>query len=156
MVISFFPKNGFKIQPPIFLILNPIFERGVFWKNELTKSSLGICQGILHSISSILTYYGPQTGHEILGILHLISNIFDILWIGHSEKLYPFEVKKKIHKKSFHRYDDGTCHTNNILPFTMSPPDTVTCSNHQFHWRVPLKKTDSLQKVLKQPPKINF
>ena len=51
-----------KIQPPIFLILNPIFEllRGNFWENELTKSPSGICQGILHSISSILTYYGPQ------------------------------------------------------------------------------------------------
>ena len=75
-----FPKNGFKIQPPIFLILNPIFEllRGVFWKNKLTKSPSGICQGILHSISSILTYYGPQTDIPIKSYTRLKLKKFSV------------------------------------------------------------------------------
>ena len=83
-----FPKNGFKIQPPIFLILNPIFEllRDVFWKNELTKFPLAIYQGILHSISSILTYYGSQTDIPI--------------------KSYTrFKLKKNSVKKAFPHYE---------------------------------------------------
>ena len=127
-----------------------------FWKNELTKFFLGICQRILHSISSILTYYGPQTGQGILGILHLISSIFDKLWVWHSEKLYPFEVKKKIHKKQFRRYEWRDLSRGQYFviynEFTrychlFNSPTTLTSS---------LKKTDSLKKVLKQPPKINF
>ena len=83
-----FPKNGFKIQPPIFLILNPIFEllRDVFWKNELTKFPLAIYQGILHSISSILTYYGSQTDIPIKSYTRL-------------------KLKKIFRKKAFRPYE---------------------------------------------------
>ena len=55
-------------------------------KNELIKSPLGICQGILHSILSILTYYGSQTDIPI--------------------KSYTrFKLKKNSIKKTFCHYE---------------------------------------------------
>ena len=80
--------NEESLDYPFFLIKNPIFEllRDVFWKNELIKSPLGICQGILHSILSILTYYGSQTDIPI--------------------KSYTrFKLKKNSIKKTFCHYE---------------------------------------------------
>ena len=58
----------------------------MFWKNELTKSPSRICQGIPHSISNILTYYGPQTDIPI-------------------KNYTRFKLKKNFKKKTFRRYE---------------------------------------------------
>jgi len=124
--------NGFKIQPSIFLILNPIFEllRDIFWENELTKSPSGICQGILHSISSILTYYGPQTDIPIKSYIRL-------------------KLKKNFSvKKHFVSTSGGTRHVDSNSPTPLaSSPGVATCPTRQSHWRVPFKN---------RPPRKSF
>ncbi|KAL3005773.1 hypothetical protein AAZX31_08G238600 [Glycine max] len=61
-------------------------------KNQLTKSPLGICQGIPHSISSILIYYGPQTNISFKSYndLKYISSIN----FSYCENISPFVMAK--------------------------------------------------------------
>ena len=131
-----FPKNGFKIQPPIFLILNPIFEllRGIFWKNELTKSLSGICQEILHLISSILTYYRPQTDIPTKSYTRL-------------------KLKKNFCKKAFRQYEwRDPPRGQQLANSTGKSTRRRHVSNSPTSLASPPKKQTPLKKVSKQPP----
>jgi len=108
------------------------------WKNELTKSPSGICQGILHSISSILTYYGPQTDIPTISYTRLKLKIF-------------------FRKKAFRQYEwrdppRGQRHVDSNSPTPLaSPPGAATCPTRQLHWRVPFRNRLPWKKFQNSP-----
>ena len=124
----------FKIQPPIFLILNPIFEllKDMFWKNELMKSPLDISQGIPYSISSILTYYWPQTDISIKSYTCFKLKKFSckkknilLLWMGNPLRGPCLAI--------------STWRVLQLLSRVQFANSTDTCQTRQLHWQNPFK-----------------
>ena len=89
---------------------------------------------ILHSISSILTYYGSQTDIPIKSYTRL-----------------KLKMKNSV-KKYFASTNGGTRHVDSNSPTPLaSPPGAAMCPTRQLHWRVPFRNR-SQEKVSKQPP----
>ena len=124
-----------KFNHPFFNI-ESYFEllRGVFWKNKLTKSPSVIFQGILHSISRILTYYEPQTDIPI--------------------KSYTrFKFKKIRKKKNFAITNGGTRHVDRVSPSPLaSSPSCCHLSNSSTPLVSSLQKQTPSGKSFKTNP----